>query len=554
MVKCEVCVVGAGPAGLALAHEFLGQNFRVCVLESGGFDHDAATQLLADSEVEENDDLYPNPRYAHERRIGGTSAQWDVIINGKYHMHATPLAPADFRSRTWLAHSGWPIDYGVLEPYYARAQQVCGAGRFDYRPDAWSSGDSRPMIFQNGRLATRMVAASPQDLFQQTLPQALGASRNVTLMTWSNATELESGPDAGTVTAVKVTCLNGNRFRIAARIVILAQGAFEVPRLLLASNATAKAGLGNAHDLVGRFLMDRQIVKAGTLFPALTDGLRRFGFYDMRNVLGSHIQAKLTLSERTLETERILNSLVSFSPRERFSLNQLAHRPYGRGTTFRSRAYRSVRTLAVTLRERRLPPDLFRHLGRITGGLDDLLYIKLLRSPRFRREFNFDSGGWFELPDRDRRFASLDVHQMCEQSPDYGNRITLGDARDATGMPTTRVRFRWNARDIDSVLRTQDILKEELARAGVGDLRLQRRGRYPLVAQMTAHHPSGTTRMAADAGQGVVDPECRVHGVGNLFVASSSVFPTSGCAPPTLTILALAIRVGDKVKHDLTRL
>ena len=271
----------------------------------------------------------------------------------------------------------------------------------------------------------------------------------------------------------------------------------------------------------------------------------------MREVLGSHVQAKLALAEKTREAEQILSSLVSFSPRERFSLTQLAHRPYGRGTTFRSPAYRSARILAAGFREQRLAPAYFRHLWRVAGGLDDLLYIKRRRSARFRQEFNFDSGGWFKLADRDRRFTALDVHQMCEQSPDYDNRITLGDSCDATGMPTTRVRFRWNPLDIHSVLRTQEIMKEDFARAGIGKLRLERRGQLPLLAQMSAHHPSGTTRMSSNPRQGVVDSHCKVHGVANLFVASSSVFPTSGYAPPTLTIMALAIRVSDKVKEEL---
>src|SRR5690606_5860487 len=132
---------------------------------------------------------------------------------------------------------------------------------------------------------------------------------------------------------------------------------------------------------------------------------------------------------------------------------------------------------------------------------------------RFQTEYNLDNGGWSILPDLDTRFDGLDVHQMCEQSPDYDNRVTLGSTRDATGMPTVDVHFRWNLLDIQSILRTQEILQAAFADAGLGTLQLVRRGEMPVVAQMSSHHPSGTTRMSSDPRRGVVDSDCRVHGM-----------------------------------------
>jgi choline dehydrogenase-like flavoprotein len=397
-----------------------------------------------------------------------------------------------------------------------------------------------------------MLGTSPQAMFRRTLPERIAASDTVRLLTWSNAIELETDAGAKAVRAVNVACLGGNHYRVVARMVILAQGGFEVPRLLLASNRVASAGLGNGHDLVGRFLMDRQIVKAGTLVPAKPGGLGRFAFYDMRRTRGVDMIGKLVLSQETLAREEILSSLISFSPANQSLLQRLARRPFGRGTTFRSPAYASARALLAAARHGRLPPHPLRHLARIAGGLDDLLYAKLLRGAMFQGEFNLDIGGWSSLPDFERRFSALEVHQMCEQSPDPDNRITLSDSRDATGMPSTHVQFRWRELDIRSVTRAQEILEEDIAQAGLGEFHLERRGELPLLAQMSAHHPSGTTRMAGDPTQGVVDADCRVHGVGNLFIASSSVFPTSGYAPPTLTIIALAIRICDMVKSLLT--
>lgn len=548
-ISCDVCIVGAGPAGLIAASELLDRDMRVCVIESGGFEIDAATQRLSDFEVEDSEDLYPNPRYAHDRRIGGTAEQWDVMIGGHRHVHLTPLDPIDLRHRSWLPHSGWPIAYESLRPYLARAQAACGAGAFDYEPQAWADPIHEP--FKAPHLASKILMACPRAFFLETLPRRLLASRNITLLAWSNVVELMVNRDATRVTALDVACLNGSGFQVAARIVVLAQGGFEVPRLLLASRSTAGAGLGNRHDLVGRYLMDRQIVKAGRLLPPAGGGLRAFGFYDMREARGRHVLGKLMLSEDRMQREQVLSNLISFSPRLRLSLLQILQRPFGRGTTSRSPAHRSAHALLEHLRRRRVPRDLVRHLRQVAAGFDDLLYIKVARRATLQPRYNFDSLGWYEVADRDRRFTALDVHQMCEQAPDPENRITLGNDLDATGMPIARVAFRWNRLDMQSILRTQVILKEELAAAGLGNLVLECRNGEPLLAQMSAHHPSGTTRMSRDPRTGVVDSDCRVHGMANLFVASSSVFPTSGSAPPTLTILALAIRVVDKVRSEL---
>ena len=549
LIGFDVCIVGAGPAGLVAANEFLGCGFRTCLVESGGFEPDAATQLLARFEVEENDDLYPDPLYAHDRRVGGTSAQWDVLIDRQRHLHLVPLDEPDFLERHWVPNSGWPISARTLAPFLSRAQQACEAGNIDYRPEAHA--DHAHPIFESERLASRVVSFGAQDVFQKHLPQRLASSPDVTLITWSNVVELLSNRTADTISAVQVACMNGNRFTIKPRMLILAQGAFEVPRLLLASRSTAQAGIGNHHDLVGRYLMDRQIVRTGVLTPASAPGLRKFAFYDMHRAQGKQVLGKLTLSPRTLREEAILGNLISFSPRERFSAYQALHRPFGRETTSRAPAHRSARALVAAWRERKLPRQLPRHLLEIARGIDDLVYIKMLRRMSYRPEFNFDSLGWQGTKDFEARFSALDVHQMCEQSPDPHNRITLTAERDVVGMPQGRVKFKWNDLDIFSIVRTQDILKEELAGAGIGDLRIERREGYPILAQMSAHHPSGTTRMSHSPRSGVVDAECKVHGVSNLFVASSSVFPTSGFAPPTLTILALAIRVADRVKELL---
>ena len=343
--------------------------------------------------------------------MGGTSVQWDVLIDRQRHLHLVPLDAADFLERHWVPNSGWPISARTLAPFLCRAQQACEAGNIDYRPEAHADDTHR--LFESERLASRVISFGAQDVFQKHLPQRLASSPDVTLMTWSNVVELLSNQTADTVTAVQIACMNGNRFSVEPRMLILAQGAFEVPRLLLASRSTARAGIGNHHDLVGRYLMDRQIVRTGVLTPPSATGLRKFAFYDMHQVEGNHVLGKLTLSPKTLKEEALLGNLISFSPRERFSVYQALHRPFGRETTSRAPAHRSARVVVAAWRERKLPPQLLRHLLEIAQGIDDLIYIKMLRRMSYRPEFNFDSLGWQGTKNFEKRFSALDVHQMC---------------------------------------------------------------------------------------------------------------------------------------------
>ena len=550
-LSTDVCIVGAGPAGLAAAQELLDSGLDVILLESGGEEPDAATQDLAAGVSEDTPDLYPDIVWSHDRRFGGTSVQWDVQVNGTTNCHLATFDPIDFQKRDWMPHSGWPIDYDTLHPYYLRAMKLweTGVDSLDIMP--WVSDERKLLAFKNDALETKLYMTGSQAVLTQGIGGRVKESKNIRLIMKANAVELDTNENASTVTGVKVACLDGRRFTVAARQVILAQGGFQVPRLLLASDRVARDGLGNDHGLVGRFLMDRQIVKTGILYP--NEPISRFGLYDLQHRGIAHVLGKLAIPQRTLEEKQLMNVTVGLNAQPAFSRVRLAQRLFGRGTTFRSPAYYSLRKLMRDVRARRMPERPLHHLGRVLGGLDDLVFIKVARAPWLQIPYNRDSGGWYEAPHRDQFFKVIDLYQIAEQSPDPDNRITLSSERDATGMRRPTVHFRWRDLDIRSALGSQEIVKNALEEAGIGRVLMERRDGMPLVTQMTAHHPAGTTRMADEPTEGVVDRNCRVHGVDNLYVASSAVFTTGGCAPPTLTIVALTVRIVDAVKASLRK-
>ena len=149
------------------------------------------------------------------------------------------------------------------------------------------------------------------------------------------------------------------------------------------------------------------------------------------------------------------------------------------------------------------------------------------------------------------RYRVYALYLRSEQAPNPASRVTLADERDALGMRRARLEWRLGDLDLESTERTVALLAATLGRSGIGRVfgRPGSDGGFWERVGGGFHH-MGTTRMGTDARTSVVDRHCRVHGLDNLFVAGSSVFPTSGYANPTLTIVALALRLADHLARE----
>ncbi len=551
----DVCIVGAGPAGLTLAAQLDGGPYRVCLLEAGGMTPDPAHQALADGLVDLNDDCYENPGFLHDVTVGGTAHRWCIEAGDDVFFRMGKLSPADFERRSWLPHSGWPITAADLEPWYDRALAVCGVDPGAFDPQRWTDQAHQPIASVDGQVDSSVFVFARRAVFTEELPARLARSAATTLIHDAACVEIESEGGGARVTRLRVRSLSGRQFHVAARAVALTTGAFDVARLLLASRADVPAGLGNGRDLVGRYFTDHQIVKAGSIQSARPDLPARLAYYDIRSLDGASGTGTLAVADKTLDQEQILSSGMMLVPTlNPWSPGWAAQHLWGRETTNRSPALASAMEVRQALKHGQRPPQIGRHLIRMAAGADDLAFALTRIYEKFPAYWSIDRGGWSqpiqpgqpEVPGRPE-VKGIEAFQLCEQAPDPENRITLSDEVDAVGMPKPKVHFRWSDLDRHSVRRSQEIVSHTLEEAGVGRLRRWRRRGDPLVRQMTAHHPAGTARMSADAATGVVDADCKVHGTANLFVASAAVFPTAGFAPPTLTVLALATRVAEAI-------
>jgi len=539
-LQADICIIGAGAAGIAMALRFIGDRRQVLVLESGGLKPERATQdLYAGTVVDER--LHSPPDRYRQRRFGGTTTIW----GGR----CMPLDPIDFEARDYLPHSGWPIGLSDLAPYYPDANTLCEAGEFKYTVEEAFEPPPRPMIegFSSPNFTTDSIErfSCPTD-FGARYGGRLREAANVRVLLHANVTSLQLEESGQRVRAARVRTLRGRGFEVSAARFVLATGGLEVARLLLASRDVQPQGIGNRHDAVGRYYMCHLAGTVGALTIDRPLGAVWNG-YDVSDE-GVYCRRRIALTAAAQRQHGIGNFIARLhhpritDPAHRNAILSLLYLakfmiPYEYGKRLHGEERASFSTW-------------LRHVGNVAAG-------------------PFDAAGFALHMLKDRKFAqrkypsiiikpkanlfSLDFHG--EQQPNPSSRVSLGETVDALGMPRLSIDWRYTALDVDTVGRSLALLQSDLRRGGVGELEFDPASLEGEITRYGAYggHHLGTARMGTDPRTSVVDGDCRVHGVGNLFVAGAAVFPTSSQANPTLTIVALAMRLAQTLKGESQR-
>lgn len=532
--EVEVCIVGGGPAGITLAREFIDQKIQVCLLESGGFELEQDIQSLADGKV--IGDLYPNLSEARCRQFGGTAHTWKSPIDPKqYGFRCLPLDRIDFEQRDWLPYSGWPLKRSDLDPYYQRAHQVCRLGAFTYNVEDWEKTSACQLPLNSDRLMTTMSQFAPRSIFTHEYREEIGRTNNIITLLHATVIEIETDAAAKHITRLRVACSPEKQFWISAKVFVLATGGIENARLLLLSNRVQKTGLGNQNDLVGRFFMERRQISCGVLYPYSRHLFDRTSLYDISNVNRVPVMGLVTLSENLMHREQLLNFGAQLLPKPHF---------YQREATC------SLKTLLKSVYHAKPPKDILKHFGNVVTGGDYIAAAAFWAA--IRRLPGLERGHLSYLKYEKRRFSMFDVVCQFEQAPAPNNRVVLSHERDRLNQNKAEVHWRLNDIDLYTIERVKKIWTEEIILAGLGKLQsVEAQKSEALALYPPSCHHMGTTRMHDNPRYGVVNADCRVHGIENLYIAGSSVFPTSGYANPTLTIIALAIRLADRIKTIL---
>ncbi|MBY0564442.1 MAG: GMC family oxidoreductase [Hyphomonadaceae bacterium] len=496
--RADICVIGAGPAGITLALELAARGRRVILAEAGGLLPETETQALYGGECVGHPMALDEGRY---RVLGGAATQW----TGR----CAPLDDIDFERREWVAHSGWPIGAETLKPYYAAAARYCGFSA------PWGAGDLSVEAppFDPDRIAAQVWRYAPQgrvrryrdwgrDYFED-----LRRAPGLRVILHANAVEFE--PQSRRIAAVSFASLHGQRLRVTADAFVLCCGGAENARLLLVCREQAPELLGGG-DWIGRCFMQHP---RGVIATVRADRAASERLQDAFNVLArrSGLQTELgfALSPSVQRRENLLNAsaILTYTADPNAPWERLKQAVRG-----------DVGALAAALgRPRAIARNLWR---RGVLGHHPLLETQ-----------------------------AIAVVADLEQAPDPESRVTLGAEKDALGMPRLRVDWRIGAQERATAARFAVVLAEEFSRLRLGELTpapwASSPGLMPTEALSGTFHHIGAARMSEGPATGVVDADCRVHGVDNLFVQGCAVFPTGGHANPTFTIVALALRQAD---------
>jgi choline dehydrogenase-like flavoprotein len=569
--EADLAIVGGGPAGLTIAREFFGTSTRVLVLESGMLEETPNHAALAELESvgEPRSNMQKQKRVAFH---GASSSSWSPdlqpygvrcrALGGSTHAWAGKSAAfdsVDFEKRSWVPHSGWPIERASLARYLDRAADVLNLGPNSYDESLWKligMAPPEPRVDVEGLRSFFWQFARSRldhlDIMRFGREFVTFKAENVRVLLNATVRQIELAPDGTSFDGLEISTVEGVRSKVKAKLAVIAASGIENPRLLLASNAIQSSGIGNSSDLVGRFLMDHAGARVGRFDMAgLAQIVKRFGFYGVRHNGRTHMYMHgLAPSPIIQEREQLLNSAVYFMP-ERSpddpwdALKRLLRRNSAKPGDDMLAVLSGAGLLAKGIGMKALASN-----ATPTVLKDFIVNTAIRYNPNLVAE-EFQSRG---LP---HKLTGVWIDAIAEQRPDPDSRVTLADRTDRIGVPLAKVNWRINDDERRTIVRIAHLTRDAFARVGMAVPILE-----PWVAEerledgviIDMAHTLGTTRMSETPASGVVDKNCQVHGVRGLYVAGGSIFPTSGHANPTLMILALAIRLADTMKSRLAGL
>ncbi len=494
VLAADFCVVGAGPVGLTLANALRQRGRTVVLVESGDRPGSAEHDALNIGEVHG----VPGPplHTTRARGVGGTANVWNTTAHNAIFAKLAPLDACDYPVRDWVDFSGWPFDASEMEPWYARAHEALGIGPFDDRDTRWRDAMHPSLDLADGLFRSAAFQCVPTTRFTVQLPAMLRDASNATLLRGATVVALPRRSD-GAVEAVRWRTIAGTSGIVRAGAFVLALGGIENARMLLI-DAQQRGDIAAAAGWLGRGFMGHPRDVTLDLFtraPALTTVP---GFYTPhRGPDGVVVAGRLAVSSTALQQLRCSNASVQLVNDDEARWAAAAERQ----SRWRSGPRRAVRKLT-----RVVGPHVMRARQAVVGH-------------------------------------HYQVIINLEERPHRDNRVELTAEVDHFGMPRAALHWRWHDDDERSRVAIRRTVVDEFARLGLGRVRIT--PARPL--DPDAHHHAGTTRMHVNPASGVLDADCRVHGEHNLHVAGSSVFPTAGWANPTLTAIALGLRLAARL-------
>jgi choline dehydrogenase-like flavoprotein len=499
LIEGDICMIGAGAAGISMALEFMNTPYKVILLEGGGFEYDEQVQELYAGKT--TGQRYFPLKSIRLHYFGGTTGHWAGWC--------AEFDEIDFKKRDWIPGSGWPITLNDVKPFYPRAQKYVEVetGADDFTLAHWQEEDEtlKPFPFDENKVRSKMWQFSPPTRFGTKYRERIVNSKNIHLYTYANVVDITANENVSEIKEVTVKNYAGKQHTVRAKYFILACCSIQNARILLSSNKQAPKGLGNDYDHVGRYFMEHLEIKTGSLWIADPADVKLY----MIEYGKTKARAELAISEQMQIQHKILNGTSSLSP-----LEMAANEP----------AF-----IEIWQDEKDAMNKTMQKMG----------------SDGKPAKLNIPKG-----------FKAFQLFTRMEQAPHPNSRVTLDTEKDSLGMPRAMLNWELTMLEKNSLRTINSIIGEEAGRVSMGRVKVydylqdEKDESWPSFTGGGWHH-MGTTRMSNDPKQGVVDPNCKIHSVDNLYVAGASCYVTASAVNPTLTLIALTIRLSDHLKQRM---
>ncbi|HEV3223202.1 MAG TPA: GMC family oxidoreductase [Puia sp.] len=506
LIEGDICIIGAGAAGISIALEYMNSPYKVILLEGGGFEYEERIQELYEGKTT-GQPYYPI-KSSELHYFGGTTGHWGGMC--------ALFDPIAFQKRDWIDKSGWPITQETLLPYYKRAHVYLEIEVYEYDLDYWQKKDPAliSIPFDKEWIWTKLWQFSKPTRFGTRYKDTIVNAKNIHLYTYANMVDITTNENISEVKTVTVKNYAGKTHRVAAKYFVLACAGIQNARMLLAANKQASKGLGNDNDLVGRYFMEHLELKSAELWVTQKSELKLYMNENPR------VHGELAVMPKKQEEYQILNGIISFTALENKTPNYI----------------------------------------KTWTNSDPRENLKDHPQPAYKALYHQvkDYFNSFNSDVKNNLHQAFQVTLRMEQAPNPLSRVTLSEEKDELGVPRASLNWVFTSLEKRSIRKIYEIIGQQAGATSFGRLKLleelwdEKDENVPSTTSGGWHH-MGTTRMSDDPKNGVVNADCKVHGIHNLFIAGSSCFATGGGANPTFTLVALSIRLADHLKEIISK-
>jgi len=483
----DVVIIGAGAAGISMIHRLTKSSLNVLLIEAGDLEFSVNSQKHYEGEwinnvQREKVEVKDRTKSDRLRQFGGSTNHWAGRVRR--------LDRIDFETREFISESGWPISYNDLEIFYLNAEKVLDIEHDDH----YQSPDQNSGLFEH-------------NYFSFSKPTRLGAkyydeivkSQNIHLLL-NTALISHQLVDGNFIPLFQYK--QGKKFKVNSHSYVLSMGGLESIRTMLLIADYTNLPFS---DVIGKYFMGHAIYRPSTIF--VNDSFPLHGFQQRYARLFHEEKQEISSLFRKLKQKfglvnENLNTGHKKNPQMFFHLSEKSQLEY------------KLPNLAYTINQAYSP------------DADDLQFLQ--------RQVAFS-----------KKFRAFQILNRSEQTPIKESSVSLLNRVDQYGNPQIKVNWKFSEVDERNIFHGNRLLDQHLKNCGWGIVK-DEVSLNPLPRSMwTGAHHLGGTRMGKNDKKSVVDMNLCVHGISNLYIASSSVFCTSGVANPTLTVSALALRLAE---------